>query len=125
MYANIGKKIMTLATVIAVIMMIASGGYGLYLVIRGQTAIGIVTMILGPIACWIAGFFLYGFGRLIDNSDYIARKMGRRDGFGIPDVSDKLDWSTPEEDEADEEAVAPQSFIAQRVVTEKESDKDN
>ncbi|MBO5040792.1 MAG: hypothetical protein J6D09_06825 [Clostridia bacterium] len=125
MYANIGKKIMTLAIVIAVITMIASGCYGLYLAIKGQTVIGIVTMILGPIACWIAGFFLYGFGRLIDNTDYIARKMGRRDGYGIPDVSDKLDWSTPEEDDADEEAPQPQSFIAQRIVTEKDSDKND
>lgn len=117
MYANIGKKIMALAIIIAVLMMLGSFGFGIYLLIENETAVGAITMVFGPIASWIMGFFLYGFGRLIDNSDYIARKMGRRDGFGIPDVSDKLDWSTPEEDDS-EEAVAPPSFIAQRVVTE-------
>ena len=125
MYANIGKKIMTLAVVIAIITMIATFGFGVYLLTDERIAEGALTMVFGPIACWIAGFFLYGFGRLIDNSDYIAYKMGRRDGYGIPDVSDNLDWSTPDDDEAEEEAPQPQSFIAQRVVTEKDLNKDN
>ena len=119
MYSNIGKKIMTLAVIIAVITMLASFGFGIYLLIDGSTVEGALTMIFGPIACWVAGFFLYGYGRLIDNSGDIAIKMGRRDGYGIPDTTSKLDWSTPDEDEQAEEAVAPQSFIAQRVVTEK------
>ncbi|MBQ7778938.1 MAG: hypothetical protein IJ404_00440 [Clostridia bacterium] len=125
MYANIGKKIMILAVVIAIIMMIVSALHGVILLIKGQGVIGVITMVFGPFVSWIAGFFIYGFGRLIDNTDYIARKMGRRDGFGIPDVSDKLDWSTPEEDETVEEPVTPPNFIAQRVVTEKDPDKDN
>ncbi len=125
MYSNIGKKIMTLAVVIAVIAMIASFGFGIYLLIENRTVTGIVTMICGPIVFWISGFFLYGFGRLIDNSDYIARKMGRRDGFGIPDVSDKLDWSTPEDDDGTDETIVVPKFIAQRVVTDKDSDKNN
>ncbi|MBQ8254040.1 MAG: hypothetical protein IJY94_00885 [Clostridia bacterium] len=124
MYANIGKKIMALAIILAVVMMLASFGYGIYLLTKNQAAVGALTMVFGPITSWISGFFLYGFGRLIDNTDYIARKMGRRDGFGIPDVSDKLDWSTPEEDDA-EETVAPPKFIAQRIVTDKDSDKNN
>ena len=119
MYSNIGKKIMTLAVIIAVIMMLASFGFGIYLLTEDRTAEGALTMVFGPIVSWISGFFLYGFGRLIDNSDYIAFKMGRRDGYGIPDTTSKLDWSTLDEDEQAEEAVAPQSFIAQRVVTEK------
>ncbi len=121
MYSNIGKKIMTLAIIIAIIMMVVSAGYGIYLLTEDQAAIGAVTMIFGPILSWIMGFFLYGFGRLIDNTDYIARKMGRRDGFGIPDVSDKLDWSTPDEDDSIEETIVPPSFIAQRVITDKDS----
>lgn len=118
MYSNIGKKIMIFAVIIAVLAMLASLGFGIYLTIKDQTVFGIVTMILGPIVSWVLGSFIYGFGRLIDNTDYIVRKMGRRDGFGIPDVSDKLDWTTPEEDEG-EENVAPPKFIAQRVVTDK------
>ena len=118
MYSNIGKKIMTLAIIVAIIMMIGSAGFGIYLLIEDMTTVGTVTMIFGPIVSWIMGFFLYGFGRLIDNSDYIAFKMGRRDGYGIPDTTSKLDWSTPEEDDSGEEAIVPPSFIAQRVVTE-------
>ena len=109
---------MTLAVVIAMLAMLASFGFGIYLLIEEETAAGAVTMVFGPIAAWISGFFLYGFGRLIDNSDYIARKMGRRDGFGIPDTSDKLDWSAPDDDDGADEAVVAPKFIAQRVVTE-------
>ena len=124
MYANIGKKIMILAVAIAVIMMIVSALHGVILLISGHAVIGVITMVFGPFISWIAGFFIYGFGRLIDNTDYIARKMGRRDGFGIPDVTDKLDWSTPDEDDAVEESVAPPNFIAQRVVPDRDSEKD-
>lgn len=121
MYSNIGKKIMTLAVIIALIAMIGSCGYGIYLMTEDHTAVGALTMVFGPLAAWISGFFLYGFGRLIDNSDYIAYKMGRRDGYGIPDTSDKLDWSNPDEDDSIEETIVPPSFIAQRVVTDKDS----
>ena len=108
---------MALAVIIALIAMIGSCGYGIYLMTEDETVIGALTMVLGPIAAWISGFFLYGFGRLIDNSDYIAYKMGRRDGYGIPDTSGKLEWTNPEEDDVEEPVPAPQ-FVAQRVVTE-------
>ena len=121
MYSNIGKKIMTLAVIIALIAMIGSCVYGIYLMTEDHTAVGALTMVFGPLAAWISGFFLYGFGRLIDNSDYIAYKMGRRDGYGIPDTSDKLDWSNPDEDDLDEPLPAPQ-FVAQRVVTESKTE---
>ena len=124
MYSNIGKKIMLLAVSIAVIAMCGAVGYGIYLISHNHTGLGALIIILGPIAAWISCFFLYGFGRLIDNSDYIAYKMGRRDGYGIPDTSDDLDWTTPDEDDVDE-TPAPQQFVAQRVVTDKDSDKNN
>ncbi len=125
MYSNIGKKIMMLAVIIAVITMLGSFGYGIYLMTEDQTVIGALTMVFGPLAAWISGFFLYGFGRLIDNSDYIAYKMGRRDGYGIPDTSGKLDWSNPEDDDSEESVPAPQ-FVAQRIVTQsKPTDGDN
>ena len=117
MYSNIGKKIMTLAVVIAVISMIVSFSFGIYLLTEERSAEGTLTMVFGPIASWISGFFLYGFGRLIDNSDYIAFKMGRRDGYGIPDTANDLDWSNPDDDDVEESVPAPQ-FVAQRVVAE-------
>ncbi len=121
MYSNIGKKIMTLAVAVAVIMMLATFGYGIGLITESQEALGALIMIFGPIGSWVVGAFLYGFGRLIDNSDYIARKMGRRDGFGIPDTSDRLDWASANDDDgdADDDPPAKQSFIAHRVVSEK------
>ena len=121
MYSNIGKKIMTLAVIIAVITMLASCAFGIYLMIEDETAIGAVTMIFGPIVCWILGFFLYGFGRLIDNSDYIARKMGRRDGFGIPDTKDSLDWSATEDDDDADDSIPTPHFVAHRIVKENRS----
>lgn len=118
MYSNIGKKIMALASVIAVFSMIASFLYGIFLIANDLEVHGALTMVLGPLAAWIGGFFLYGFGRLIDNSDYVARKMGRKDGFGIPDVTDELDWSASDDDVVEEAPVA-NNIIAQRIVENK------
>ena len=123
MYSNIGKKIMTLAVVIAIITMSGAFFYGAYLLSDDKTLIGVLTMVFGPIAAWILGFFMYGFGRLIDNSDYIAFKMGRRDGYGIPDTNGSLDWSNPEEDEAEESVPTPH-FVAQRIVSEEKPDSE-
>ena len=83
MYSNIGKKIMTLAIIIAIIMMIGSAGFGIYLLIEDMTTVGTVTMIFGPIVSWIMGFFLYGFGRLIDNSDYISALFVVNNDFSV------------------------------------------
>lgn len=114
MYSNIGKKIMALASVIAISLMIASFICGIALIANDLEILGAVVLVAGPLVAWISGFFLYGFGRLIDNSDYIARKIGRKDGFGIPDVTDELDWSTSDDDVA-EEAPVVNNIIAQRI----------
>lgn len=84
MFENIGRKIMMLAKVLCWIGIVGSVMCGGALVAVGITGFGGVpayTAILGGFAVaalgalfsWIGSFFVYGFGRLIENSDILVR----------------------------------------------------
>lgn len=89
MYSNIGKKIQGLAKFFAILGIIicvviggliiqdAEGAYGYNEI--GLT-IGIAVIVLGSILSWIFSFVLYGFGRLVENSDIVARQYRRNSG---------------------------------------------
>lgn len=91
MYSNIGKKIQKLAMVCAIIGMIASIAIGAALIQMSDggyyygtnetlLTIGIVVIVLGSVLSWVLSFVLYGFGRLVENSDIIARQYRRKNG---------------------------------------------
>ena len=90
MFNNIGKKIMNLAKFLCWAGIILSISIGVSLICLGiglenQEIIsdflgktlkiyGILLTILGPIFSWLNSFVLYGFGKLIQNSDIIANR---------------------------------------------------
>lgn len=91
MYSNIGKKIQKLAMVCAILGIIASIAIGSVLIKMSDggyyfgtnetlLTIGIVVIVLGSILSWVLSFVLYGFGRLVENSDIIARQYRRNSG---------------------------------------------
>lgn len=41
---------------------------------------GVRLLILGPLGAWVSSFVLYGFGKLIDNSDIIVKSIKFKDG---------------------------------------------
>ena len=75
MWDNIGGKIKGLAKIIALLGIISSiiggivffniDGSGMYV------GIGFATIFLGSLFSWIASWFMYGFGELIENSESI------------------------------------------------------
>ncbi|MBR2883429.1 MAG: hypothetical protein IKB93_01435 [Clostridia bacterium] len=90
MYSNIGKKIQKLAMVCAILGMIGSVSIGGSLISSADNSIlgtnefliviGIIVIVLGSILSWVLSFVLYGFGRLVENSDIIARQYRRKNG---------------------------------------------
>lgn len=90
MYNDIGKKIKTLAKVIAILGMIATVLLGLLSIISFDNQFRaeeqaehmdmlvsyIILLILGPLLSWIAGFVLYGFGELVDKMCDIQAALG-------------------------------------------------
>lgn len=88
MFNNIGGKIKALAKVlcwigiiisvlIAIVVFIAAGEAG-QVVFNGyrydsssMILPGILILILGPLLSWINSFLLYGFGTLVENSEFI------------------------------------------------------
>ena len=85
MFKNIGFKIMTLAEISCWICFVISLIVGIINIYNGIVARevslilinGILWIILGPLLSWIGSFLLYGFGRLIENSDIIANRDER------------------------------------------------
>jgi hypothetical protein len=73
MFDNIGGKIKSLASLIAILGIISSIASGFFLFIDGRFLVGILTAVLGSLASWIGSFMQYGFGQLIENSDYLVK----------------------------------------------------
>ncbi len=79
MYNNIGSKIKGLVKLIVYggILLLFIGGWILFFVLLDRRAtediafIGIIIAFIGPVICWLSGFFLYGFGELIDQTQQI------------------------------------------------------
>ena len=102
MFNNIGSKIMKLAKVLCWLGIIASVIAGILIMVVGANInasvsrsyyysssnsnsngsfilTGFLTMILGSLFSWIGSFFTYGFGQLIENTDYIRNNTQRKD----------------------------------------------
>lgn len=77
MYQQIGKKIKTLAVVLAVIGMVFCVIWGLLMIIFSTdfNIAGLLLLLIGPVLCWIGSFLLYGFGELVDKTCWIAKHM--------------------------------------------------
>ena len=81
MFNNIGSKIMCLAKFLCWVGIVLSVSIGLANIITGITLYGsaitlrgVLLILLGPISSYIAVLPLYGFGRLVENSDIIVHR---------------------------------------------------
>ena len=68
LYENIGGKIKVLAVITFFIEAIGAFIYGVVLVCDEQAGIGMLTLLLGPIIAYVASWFLYGLGELIESN---------------------------------------------------------
>ena len=81
MFNNVGRKIKGLAVFFAWVGIIVSLIAGIGIFVYGSQItdnieiLGIVLIIVGPIASWLSSLALYGFGQLIENSDIIAERI--------------------------------------------------
>ena len=67
LYANIGKKIQSLAMWCFVIEALGACVTGVVLIIEGAFLAGFLTLRLGPIVAWVSTWALYGFGQMVDD----------------------------------------------------------
>ena len=74
MYNNIGEKIKTAASIISIIGIIICLIVG-FIFISDDSFVGLLIIIAGPLLFWIDGFFIYGFGVLVNNSIEIVEKL--------------------------------------------------
>lgn len=74
MFDNIGFKIKRLAKFYCFVGMIISAIVGIvFMVIVEEIVISLLIIIAGSFGSWLICFFFYGFGQLIENSDYIMK----------------------------------------------------
>lgn len=81
MFKNIGDKIQTLALVLTSLGIIASVVGSIIFAIAFKDTIPYVVMpsliiaIIGFIVSWVSNLTLYGFGKLVENSDKIVEML--------------------------------------------------
>lgn len=76
MFKNIGGKIKTLAEILAMLGMIGSIILGIIELMAGENVlIGFLIFIIGSIASWLSSCFIYGFGQLIENTDFLVKRF--------------------------------------------------
>lgn len=73
MFDNIGGKIKAWASVIAWIGIIASILSGIVLCSSYDILVGLLVAVVGSLSAWLGSFMQYGFGQLIENSDYLVK----------------------------------------------------
>lgn len=82
MYKNVGKKIQTLAKIVAwigIICFVLTGGIVLYgglntndyQMITG----GIFLVVICPILCWLGSLTAFGFGKLVETNEQTDKKI--------------------------------------------------
>ena len=84
MFDNIGGKIKSVATAIAIFGIIGSIIIGSIIIAEANDSYypsarevlgGLLVMIVGSLSSWVSSFTLYGFGQLIENTDAISSEM--------------------------------------------------
>lgn len=79
MYNHIGKKIKNLTKFIVGggILFSVIGGIVLYIYLyngrytQDYAFVGLIVAVVGSLICWLSGFFIYGYGELIDQAQQI------------------------------------------------------
>ena len=74
-FTNSGSKIQTLAVVICGLGILTSIVYGLIACLRFSVLIGILVIVVGPVAAWLNMLFTYAFGEMVENINFIADLM--------------------------------------------------
>lgn len=83
MFANIGKKIKTLAKALCAFLAIASviGGFYIIFTFGGMLGtlnsilLGVLIILVGSLLGWLSSLMLYAFGELVDNSEIIRDQL--------------------------------------------------
>ena len=106
MFDNIGGKIKSVATAIAIFGIIGSIIIGSIIIAEANDSYypsarevlgGLLVMIVGSLSSWVSSFTLYGFGQLIENTDAISSEMEsirRVTSKHITNASDKAQSSS-------------------------------
>ncbi len=75
MYRNIGGKLKALATVQAVLGIVASGIYGIVMMMDERFVAGLLIIVIGCISSWIGSWLTYGIGTAVENSESILHHL--------------------------------------------------
>lgn len=99
MFDHIGKKIMTLSGIISAIGIVLSIILGFILIVAfpDLAVMGLLIMASGIFISWISSWMLYGYGRLIENSEIIAQACHQNKQNNTTVSEEPLDpnWEKP------------------------------
>ena len=75
LFGSIGKKIKLIALALCTIGIVMSIFVAINLFSNNNGGLGVVVIIFGSIGSWLSSSFIYGFGKLIENSNNIYKEL--------------------------------------------------
>ena len=99
MFKEVGIKIMVAAKVLFALSLIACLVGSICLFAEELSLLGIVTLLVGPFVSWLGSVCLYGYGRLIDNSEYLPIL----NGLDPAKFNSLTEWREKNKESSDEE----------------------
>ena len=101
-YANIGKKIKTLAIILFIFGTVMGIFLAVHLVSNYEDLIffGLLVLVIAPIGAFVSSWILYGFGEIVDNSQIITKRL---DSENVPVIPVEKCYLCPSCDEEIEE----------------------
>ena len=125
MFDDIGGNIKVLAKIqfcIGAVMFCIAGISTIYI---GNIMAGVLMIVLGILGSWIATFFVFGFGELIESTASLNRNVERlhNDNMNMQQLLDQLNKKISDQTSAQKEMPAPQKPSPVEAKTENPSDK--
>ena len=128
MYDNIGNKIKILAKVTFVLCAISSLLAGIVLMATSEYMVvaGLIIMVVGSLFSWIASWFMYGFGELIEKTSAIERNTrgGGNSSVCVKDNEEKQNVSSVKKvdvvDEIEDRNEKIKKLFEKGLITEEE-----
>lgn len=90
LYSNVGKVLQTLAVIVAMLLAIAGIIWGIVFLANGAGLMGVLLILVSPLAAYLSSLILYAFGELVENTKKIAENTASLQNQNTPVKEEEL-----------------------------------
>ena len=89
MFENTGRKIKKFAYILFVLGVLAAIITGCYIMYKSPASGGFVIMVVAIISSYLSSLLLYGFGKLVENSDKLVEQGEKKGEEEIDEIDEE------------------------------------